>query len=397
MTSEVTAPKPTSSAAPPPSFPFGRSGFFQSPPEFTRLRATAPVSRVVTADNGQAWLVTRQDDVRFVLSNQAFVAYSGIADSPFEDPSAHTRLRKLMSHAFTARRVERLRPRTREIAADLVTQMTRLEAPVDLVQAFALPLPIIVICELLGIPVADRAEFRRWADAILAVTACTPEEAGQAGQDLNSYMSSLIAEKQRSSVSEDLLSALIAVRDRDDAQLSDTELVTIAVGLIIAGYVTPSNAVGLAVIYLLAHQQLEVLRDNPALIPAAVEETLRYQSGRNGESMPRVAVQDVRIGGVLIRAGERVVAPLESANHDERRVANPERFDISRRENSHLAFGIGIHHCPGAALARVELQVAFEALARRVPRLHLAVPAEELPITVNMFGDQVPSAIPVGW
>ncbi|MCK2239290.1 MULTISPECIES: cytochrome P450 [unclassified Crossiella] len=382
-----------------PPFPFARPSVTEPPVEYARLRAQEPVSRVTTNSGEPAWLVTRYEDIRFVLSDLRFgVRAPGAAaateDSLFQDPPGHTRLRRLVSKAFTVRGVEALRPKVQDLAKRLAGDLAAAGPPADLVEIFAFPMSIGVITELLGVPVVDQADFRRWSEAILSLDAFSQEEVMAAGKSLDEYCAGLIADKQRNP-GPDLLSDLISVREEDNDRLNERELLTMAESILIAGYVTAGNTIGLGALTLLTHPQdyLDLVED-PSLVPGAIEEILRYASEIGG--LVRIAQEDVRIGEVLIKAGDTVIAPPACANRDEQRFPDSGRFDRTRPANLHLAFGHGVHHCLGAAVGRLELQEAFTALTQTFPTLRLAVPVAELPQRAGLL-DQGPSALPVAW
>ncbi|PZM89993.1 MAG: cytochrome P450 [Actinobacteria bacterium] len=338
----------------------------------------------------EAWLATRYADVRTVLGDPRFSRAASVdRDEPrmtpqrvdggilAMDPPEHTRLRRLVARAFTARRVEQLRPRTREIADDLLTRMIDSGPPADLVTAFATPLPITVICELLGVPVADQDGFHVWSEAIVSTTSLPPERIREYLDNLYAYIAGLVAER-RHAPRDDLISALVEARDQRD-KLSETELVQLIAGLLAAGHETTVTQIPNFVYALLTHpDEWERLKSAPQLIPNAVEELMRWVPLGVGSSFPRYALEDVDIGGVRVRAGEPVIASLSSANRDETVFADPDRLDLTRAVNPHLGFGHGVHHCLGAQLARMELQVALAALLDRLPGLRLAVPEAEL-------------------
>ena len=358
-------------------------------PAYEQMRRHSPV-RPIETPSGRMWLVTRYADARQMLSDPRLIKQpprqQDFADSQARllnehmlsaDPPVHTRLRRLVSKVFTAGRIENLRPRVREIAESLVEPLAGAPGErrrADLVADFAIPLPITVICEMLGVPSADQDSFRTWSNTI--VTGVATGGSFDAMRALSGYIVDLIADK-RSSLGEDLLSALIAVRDDND-RLTERELVSMVFLLLIAGHETTVNLIANGMHLLLTHpDQYRRLRSDPSLIPTAVEEFLRYESPVETTTF-RFTAEPVEVGGVTIPAGEVVLAALTSANRDEERFADPARFDITRRENSHLAFGHGIHFCLGAPLARLEGQVAFETLLARLPELALAVPAEDL-------------------
>jgi cytochrome P450 len=290
------------------------------------------------------------------------------------DPPDHTRLRRLVSGAFTARRIEELRPRIDEITDDLLDAMSGRER-VDLIDAFAFPLPIQVICELLGVPAADRDSFRSWSNIIVSGTASRDRLPG-AMQAMASYIRGLLADR-RAHGGDDLLTALIDVRDHED-RLSEDELSSMVFLLLIAGHETTVNLIGNGTLLLLSRRERwEQLRAGPALLPSAIEEFLRYE-GPVETATFRVAAEDLEIGGQAISAGDPVLVVLLSANRDDDRFPAPDDLRLDRAQNPHLAFGHGIHYCLGAPLARLEAQVAFRKLLSRYPDLRLAVPEEEL-------------------
>jgi cytochrome P450 len=311
------------------------------------------------------------------------------------DPPDHSRLRRLVAKAFTVRRVEALRPHVREIADGLLDRMVEQGAPADLVEEFALPLPITVICELLGVPYEDRAAFRTWSDAALSTTSLPPETIQEYIQNLHDYMAGLVA-KRRAQSTDDLLGALVRARDEED-RLTEDELVRMGVGLLIAGHETTASQIPNFVYVLLTHpDECARLRAEPALIPRAVEELLRYIPLGASAGFPRYATEDVELGGVLVRAGEPVLAVMASANRDGEVFDDPDALDLAREENPHVGFGHGVHHCLGAPLARMELQVALDALVRRLPGLRFAVPEDELPWKSGMLVRGLTS-LPVTW
>lgn len=387
-----------------PGFPFERPGTLQSPVEFARLRETEPMSWVRTRVGDTSWLATRYDDIRFVLADGRFsphlhggamgwVAGAQTENSLFQDPPGHTRLRRLVTGAFTARRAEGMRDRVREITRSLLDRMREMERPADLTAALSYPLPIAVIGELLGIPKDDQETFRSWSDTFLTVSEDTLAQAAEAWSELNAYIPRLIAAK-RADPGTDLLSSLIAVRDENDDRLSEDELIMMTISLLVGGYATTANAISIGVIYLLEHDRLAELKGDQALLESAVEETLRHNPG--GGEMRRVAREDVQVGGVTVKAGETVLIPLEAANRDPARFTDPGGFDITRSPNPHLTFGHGIHRCLGSPLARVELSVAFEELASAFPTLRLAVPVPEIPWSVRLL-DEGPGEVLVTW
>ncbi|MEU4840692.1 cytochrome P450 [Nocardia testacea] len=374
-------------------YPFGEPVRLDMDPLFARLRREEPVCRVELPYGGEGWLVTRYEDVKLVLADPRFsrAATVGREDLPRAtpapvrpdsllsmDPPEHSRLRKLVAKAFTGRRVAELRPRTREIVDEKLTALEQAGAPADLVEGFALPLPVTVICEMLGVPPRDQHRFRDFSDAILSTTAYTREQIESARDSLESYLAEVVAER-RQRPTDDLLGALVTARDDED-RLSERELVNLGVGLLIAGHETTANQIANFTYVLLTQREYwELLRAEPELIPGAVEELLRYVQLGAGAGQPRVATEDVVLSGVTVRAGDSVFVNTQAANRDESVFADPETLDLTRQRNPHVAFGYGAHHCLGAQLARVELQVALEALLQRFPSLRLSLPLDEIP------------------
>ncbi|WP_238007874.1 cytochrome P450 [Dactylosporangium sp. AC04546] len=366
--------------------------FWNNPfPVYAALREQAPVHRVTLPTGSEIWLVTRYADAKAALGDPRFSKRQGATDnakaitdnnvsSPLtrhllaNDPPDHTRLRRLVAKVFTARRVEELRPRIEELSAALIDGM-RGKASTDLVEDYAVQLPIQVICELLGVPLADQADFRRWTSVMVggsASTAGVPEAAAA----FLGYLMKLIASK-RAEPADDLLSGLIATRDEGD-RLSEDELTSMVFLLLLAGHETTVNLIGNGMYTLLTHpDDHKRLIADPDLIPAAVEEFLRLESPVETATF-RTAVEPVTFGEVTIPRGALVGISLLGPNRDPERFPDPDRFDLSRPENQHLAFGHGIHYCLGAPLARLEAQVAFTDLLSAFPSMHLAVPAEDL-------------------
>lgn len=374
-------------------YPFGEPVRLDMDPLFTKLRREEPVCRVELPYGGEGWLVTRYEDVKLVLADPRFsrAATVGREDLPRAtpapvrpdsllsmDPPEHSRLRKLVAKAFTGRRVAELRPRTRAIVDEKLTALEQAGAPADLVEGFALPLPVTVICEMLGVPPRDQHRFRDFSDAILSTTAYTREQIESARDSLETYLAEVVAER-RQRPTDDLLGALVAARDEED-RLSERELVNLGVGLLIAGHETTANQIANFTYVLLTQREYwELLRAEPELIPGAVEELLRYVQLGAGAGQPRVATEDVVLSGVTVRAGDSVFVNTQAANRDENVFDDPESLDLTRQRNPHVAFGYGAHHCLGAQLARVELQVALEALLERFPSLRLSRPLDEIP------------------
>jgi cytochrome P450 len=366
-------------------------GFVQNPyAVYQRLRAEGPVSRVVMPGGYPVWVVTRYADARAALADPRLIKdwrtlWPGNAapDDGFAsldihmlstDPPDHDRLRRLVTKAFTARRIEQLRPRVTEITTSLLDEMP-VGGQVDLLEAFAFPLPITVICELLGVPDSDRADFRAWTQAVLS-TGEAAAESGTAAMEMAGYFTALVADK-RAHPADDLLSALIDARDAGDG-LSERELLGMLFLLLVAGHETTVNLIGSGTLaLLLSPGELARLRADSSLLPGAVEELLRYTSPVNHATF-RFTAEAVKIGGTVIPAREAVLVALASANRDPDRYPAPDRLDIGRDAGGHLAFGHGIHYCLGAPLARMEGVIAFGALLSRFPGMTLAVPPDSL-------------------
>ncbi|WP_432003840.1 cytochrome P450 family protein [Streptomyces sioyaensis] len=364
---------------------------------YAALREAGPVHRITGADGSPAWLVTRYDDVRSALADPRLSldrrhagpgGYRGFALPPAldanllnMDPPDHTRVRRLVVKAFTPGRVETLRAPVRRVADDLLDAMAE-RGRADLIADYAGPLPITVICDLLGIPQRDRRDFLAWSDALLTPDPSRPEGMKQAIGAMLEFYTGLIAAK-RAEPGDDLLSDLIAVRDDAPAadgsdRLTEDELTSLAFLILFAGYENTVHLIGNAVLALLDHPDiLRQLQQNPAELPAAVEEFLRYD-GPGPLAIRRFPTQDLEIGGVRIPAGDSVLLSIASANRDPARFPAPDVLDRGRDLSGHLAMGHGIHYCLGAPLARMEAVIALEALLGRFPGLRLDVPRGEL-------------------
>ncbi|MFC9997127.1 cytochrome P450 [Nocardia sp. NPDC127526] len=391
-------------------YPFGEPVRLDMHPLLARLRREEPVARIRLPYGGEGWLVTRYDDVRLVLADPRFSRAATVdredlprstpepprGDSLLSmDPPEHTRLRKLVAKAFTGRRVQLLRPRAQQIVDSLLAAIERSGPPADLVQQFALPLPVTVICEMLGVPTEQQHRFREFSDAILSTTAYTRAQIIEARIGLETYLAELISQR-RAEPRDDLLSALVAARDNDD-QLSELELVNLGVGLLIAGHETTANQIAnFTYVLLTAPEQWELLQRNPELVPGAVEELLRHVQLGSGGAFARIATEDVELSGITVRAGEAVFVNTQAANRDETVFTDPEHLDLTRTDNPHMAFGHGAHHCLGAQLARLELQVAMASLLRSFPTLRLAVPVDEVPWKTGLLV-RGPKSLPVTW
>ena len=368
-------------------------------PLFAEVRKLGAVHRASLADGHDAWLVVRFEeamaalndprlskDMHAALASGSNVVAEGLPGPEFArhmltvDPPDHTRLRRLVAAAFSPRRVEALRPRVRSIAEDLLDEVAASgpESRVDLVSAFAFPLPFTVICELLGVPQTERARLGQQFSKLLVPTSTEEEyaQAKKASDAVVAMLKALVAAKE-ADPGDDLVSALISARDGDD-RLNSQELLSTIFQLMVAGHDTTASLIGNSVVALFRNpEQLSKLRSDPAKIRAAVEEFLRYDAPVPHATF-RYTVEPVTIGGVTIPAGSQVIICMAAANRDSDRYANPESLDVDRVVGRHLAFGYGIHHCLGAPLARMEGEIALGSLLRRFPELALAVPSEQL-------------------
>ncbi|MEU1624458.1 cytochrome P450 [Streptomyces sp. NPDC020096] len=380
-----------------PEYPMARASGcpFDPPPALRALQADAPISRVRLWDGSTPWLVTRYDDERALLSDPRLSADSTHPGYPYNSAGArerreqartfismddpdHARLRRMVTAQFAIKRVEALRPMVQQIVDELIDTMLSGPKPVDLVEAFALPVPSRVICELLGVPYADHGFFQK-NSKILVNRDTPPEAAREAVAALLAYLEALVTEKL-TRPGDDLLSRL-AVERVATGEISTRDAAAMGTLLLTAGHETTANMIALGTLALLLHpDQLAALRetDDPQLIAAAVEELLRYlsivHSGRR-----RVALADIEFAGVVIHAGDGVILANDAGNRDASVFPDPDRLDIHRGTRQHIAFGYGVHQCLGQPLARVELQVVYPTLYRRIPTLRLAVDLDQVP------------------
>ncbi|MFI8091497.1 cytochrome P450 [Streptomyces sp. NPDC086080] len=352
---------------------------------YQRLRTTSPVHRITGTDGQPAWLVTRFDDVRAALADPLLSldktharegSYRGLSLPPAldanllnMDPPDHTRLHRLVARAFTQRRVEQLRAPIRATTDQLLDALGE-HGTTDLIASYAAPLPITVICDLLGVPGSYRRDFRAWTSALIAPDPDRPQAAKEAIAAMLNFFTELIAHKRRESA-DDLLTDLIAVRDTEGDRLTEDELMSLAFLILFAGYENTVQLIGNAVLALLQHpDQMALVRKDPSRIPTAVEELARYE-GPALLAIRRFPIQDVTIGGVRIPAGETVLLSLSAANRDPDRFPDPDCLDLGRDATGHLALGHGIHYCLGAPLARAETEIALAALLERFEDLEL--------------------------
>ncbi|MET0135857.1 MAG: cytochrome P450 [Kibdelosporangium sp.] len=385
---------------------------FDPPQELTRLRDSAPMSRLVCPDGHVGWLVTSYAAARAVLADPRFTARPELRHTPLPRPNVrpggaaepaapgwfatmdrpeHTRYRRLLAGQFTVRRMNALESRIVEITADRLAAMAEAGPPADLVQSFALPVPSLVICELLGVPYEDHGFFQEQT-TLMADLDTTEEQAMAALGQLAGYLADLVGRKHLHPA-DDLLGDLIA-----DGTLTDEELANIGLLLLVAGHETTANMLALGSFALLTQpDQLAAFRADASITDTAVEELMRYLTIVHMGGPNRAALQDVELGGRLIRQGETVVLGLPAVNRDPAQFPDGESLRLDRAEaRQHLGFGHGVHQCVGQQLARIELRVGYRALFERFPTLRLAVPAEEIPMRETSMAYGV-WRLPVTW
>jgi len=394
-----------------------RRDHFDPIKELATVRRDEGVRRVTSTFGMPAWLVARYEDVREVLadstrfSNASQLAFSMPGDTRTAeekkkalagqmlaaDAPEHTRLRRFLTPEFTVRRMKRLEPRIHEIVEGHLDALEKAGSPADLVPSFALPIPSLVICELLGVPYSDRDEFQHRTSRQLDLSIPTEERIGLQREG-RAYMEKLVA-GAKADPGEDMLGMLVrehGTRDVNGDGITDDELAGLASLLLVAGHETTSNMLGLGTLALLRHpDQLAIMRDEPGAVDAAVEELMRWLSIVH-TGVARTTTQEVEIAGHTIPAGELVLCALPSANRDPKYIDDPERLDLTRGAMGHVAFGHGIHHCLGAPLARMEMRIAFPALLRRFPDLASSLPFDEVPFRAFHFIYGLHS-LPVTW
>ncbi|MGW7794098.1 cytochrome P450 [Streptomyces tricolor] len=392
----MTAPAEPADQAAPPEIPMRRACPFSPPAAYAELREREPVSRArLRVDGKPAWLVTRHDLYKKLLGDERVSANLKLPGYPLQvpvpqetlqsvpltflsmDPPDHTVQRRMLAPEFSVRRMRELRGRVQQIVDQQIDQMLAkgADGPVDLVTALALPVPSLVICELLGVPYEDHGRFEEWAWAIMNHD-ISDEDRGVAHYELDRYVDGLVTAKEREP-GDDMISRLIEFNRRTPA-VEHSDIVSMSKLMLVTGHETTANMIALGVLALLEHpDQLAAVRAEPELMPKAVEELLRFFSISDAGTA-RVALEDIELGGVTIRAGEGILPLNNAANHDERVFPDPDRLDVRREARSHLAFGYGVHQCIGQNLARMELDVVYSTLFRRVPTLRLAAPVEEL-------------------
>ncbi|MBE1501775.1 cytochrome P450 [Amycolatopsis lexingtonensis] len=373
-----------------PRFPFETRTALEPPSEWAEFRDKCPIAHVALASGDQATLITRYDDVKTVLSDPRFTRPTpadnaarvadtesgGVFNSEMatvlpQHGEAHLTWRRTLGKWFTAKRMNALRPGMAAMAEQLIDDLVAKGAPGDLKAGVAFPLPVWVICDMLGVPDADRDRFAHWSDVMLSMTRYTQAEFDAAQLEFGQYMGGLIAGK-RAEPGEDILSALLP------EGWPDPMLIATGIGLLIAGHETTANMIAKMVAMLLADRsRWEALLADPALVRTAVEESLRLDANA-GVGMLRYLGEDFEVGGTVLPRGTTAMCSMAAANRDERAFAGAAEMDLGRSPNPHLAFGAGAHACLGQPLARTELQVVLEVLLRKLPSLELAVPADEL-------------------
>jgi cytochrome P450 len=383
--------------------PFDQDHPLDVAPSLRQLQQDGVVHRVRTMVGDQAWLVIGYEEVRGLLTDErlgrshpdpaqaARAGESALFGGPMgnydTEHADNARLRSLLQPYFSPGRMRAFRPRVEELTASLLDDLAEHGSPADLHQALALPLPIQVICELLGVPYADRDQFRAWSEAVGDLRDRTRSEQGLG--ELYGYGQQLVARK-RKQPGDDFISRLCA----DD--LGDDEIAMLSMGLLFAGHQTTVVAIGMGVLCLLVNPgQQQALIDDPGRITTAVEEILRAP-GRSSGGIPRYARTDLQIGEVTVRAGDLVLLDIRAANHDPTVFPSPDRFDVTRQGPAHVSFGHGAHYCLGAPLARIELQAVFCQLLARFPTMRLAVPVEQLRVRSDAVTGGLTS-LPVEW
>ncbi|MFI9256698.1 cytochrome P450 [Streptomyces sioyaensis] len=391
------------------TFPFIQADPLDPPERYAALLRDEPVAQVALPTGDLVWLVSRHEDVRRVLADQRFSRQAITAPGAprllplaegsksifVMDPPEHSRLRRLVSGAFSPARIRALGTEVRALADDLVAAMRRSGPPADLVAGLAQPLPITVICRLLGVPYEDVDQFRAWTDVMLSYDRGRREEVVAARGALSGYLTRLIDAK-RAAPTDDVLMDLINAADDGD-RLDDEELLAFGYTLLGAGYHATTSGLVHAVLTLLRRPvDLERLRKEPELLPVAVEELLRRSQAGGGLGALRIALEDVELHGVRIAAGDAVLPLINAANQDSEVFPDPAELRLDRAPNPHLSFGHGIHHCLGAQLGRMELELGIGALLRELPGLRLAVPEGELEWSSGLAFSR-PRTVPLAW
>jgi cytochrome P450 len=395
-----------------PGFPMTRTCPFAPPPEYAELRTSEPISEVELTLNGRrAWLLTKYEDIVKILvdprasSDATLDGYPLFMPVPVEllramprilfhlDPPEHTVQRKLLTPEFTGRRVEAMRESTQEIVDLLIDRMIEHGKPVDLVEALALPLPSYAMCDLLGLPREDRDFMHSWISRLLGKN-MELEQYGALQMEMAMYLDKIITEKEENP-GDDMISRML-IKNKEGSNLERSAVAALIQTVIAGGHETTANMISLGALALLQNpDELAQLKADPSLALGAVEEMMRIFSISDfGTS--RVALEDIEIGDMTIRAGEGIIASMGAANHDPAVFTEPGAFDIDRTPNKQIGFGHGLHYCSGASVVRMQLAVLFNTLFARLPELRLAVPFEELEFKEATFIHGVVS-MPVTW
>ncbi|MEU7827625.1 MULTISPECIES: cytochrome P450 [unclassified Nonomuraea] len=396
------------------SYPLSREGALEPPAEWARLRQECPVARVTLPSGDEASLLTRYADVKQVLSDPRFtrqlsaddaarisdsesggVFNSEMATALPQSGEGHLLWRRMITKWFTAKRMNALRPGIEAMAEQLIDDMVRQGQPADLKASLGFPLPVWVICDMLGVPDSDRDRFSYWSDSLLNLTRYTQAETEAAQAEFVAYMAGHIAAK-REEPGDDLLSELITGTDAEGGKMSDAALVATGMGLLVAGHETTANMIAKMMAMLLTDRsRWERLLADRSLVRTTVEEALRFDANL-GFGMPRYIGEEVEVGGTLLPRGTTVLCDMAAANRDESAFDGAGEMDLSRSPNPHLAFGAGAHSCLGQPLARTELQAVLDVLLRKLPSLELAVTAEELRRVEGLVVGGL-SELPVRW
>ncbi|MDI3424109.1 cytochrome P450 [Streptomyces luteolus] len=386
------------------SLPFDQPGLLDVPPLLRTLQQQGTVHRIRTRVGDDAWLVTDYQQVRQLLDDPRLgrshpdpdraarsgesALFGGPQGNHESEKSDHTRMRSLLQPHFTPRRMKAFRPRVERLAEQLLDTLESQGPPADLNNALALPLPILVICELLGVPYEERTQFRAWTQAAADIIDRSRSEQGLG--DLFAYGQELVTRKRRNP-GDDIISALCATEG-----VPDDEIAMLSMALLFAGHETTVVQIGLGALLLLTHpEQWQAARKDPTLLPGMVEEILRMP-GKSGGGIPRYARTDIEIADVAIKRGDLVMLDTGAANHDPSAFTDPDNFDATRTAPAHLTFGHGARYCIGAPLARMELHTVFTQLIPRFPHMRLAVDVEELRVRVDILTGGLES-LPVTW
>lgn len=391
-----------------PDYPFGTVHGLDLHPRYLELMRDEPVTRVHMPYGGDAWLITGYHEIKQFLGDSRFSSLAATADDTARvtplplrpgnlltmDPPDHLRMRKVVAHAFTMRRINQLRDRIKEVADLHLDEIMVTGPPADLVANLAVPLPVMMITELFQIPYAERNDFRQFSDVFVATYAHTPQEIEHSRDQLEAYLGKLIDDRHGRD-SDDLASVLAKAMDVE--RMSRLEAIRTGIGILMAGHETSLSMISnVCYLTLAKHELYEQLVEDPTRIDAAIEEMLRMIPLRSVGSFPRRATADVEIGGVTIRTGDTVIFQRAAGDRDPRVFEEPDDIRFDRGYNPHLGFGHGLHYCLGASLARAELKVALEGLVSRFPTLRLAVPVEEVPWKPGLIA-RCPKALPVEW